>query len=105
MLQIVMLIFGLILLVCGKAPVGKRRWIRGTSARVAGLILIAPVLVALVDGVLVHVLSEDQIRPLARGLDAMELCVVITCALIGLFVLRSYSVYVPPPIDEESRSG
>jgi len=77
-LEIAMLVVGVIFLITGKANLGKNARVEGPRARIVGLILVAPLVLAFVFGFLIGFLIGLGILPN----DAGFLIVIIEPVLV-----------------------
>lgn len=96
-LEIGLLIAGIIALVTGKIKLSRARVATGAAARLAGLVMILPLPLALIAGFVIGMLNASQgktvrIAELLPKTAIVELCIVAVCALlavgIALFTAR-----------------
>ncbi len=90
-LEIGMLIFGIIALVTGKIKFSPKRIATGAAARIAGVMLILPMPLALAAGAFIGLLQASQGKPL--NLDQLkfkvaivEIGIVVACPLLAIII-------------------
>ncbi len=86
MLEIAMLVMGIVVLVRGRMSLSKTKEVRGSIARVVGLIMIAPVPIVVVYALATGKGAEDG--PFGQ-LFVIELGAVLACFVLALIVAYS----------------
>jgi hypothetical protein len=90
-LEIGLLIAGLIALITGKIKLSKVRVATGAVARIAGLVMILPLPLALAGWLIIGLQQAIQGMPvdiaeLQPKIAIVEICIVVVCALLGFSI-------------------
>lgn len=107
--EIVLLIMGIYALVAGKLTLSKKMKLKGSSARIAGLIMISPIVLALGFGFFIGILIGLGILPVDAGIltTVLEIVFVIGALVAVHFYGKAHAISEPEqgdlaaPIGEE----
>jgi hypothetical protein len=105
--EIVLVVMGIYALVTGKLTLSKKRKLRGNPARIAGLIMISPIILALGFGFLIGILIGLGILPTDASIlpTIIEIALIVGALIAVYFYGKAHAVTEPEQGDIAATSG